>query len=90
MYTAKSIVINHPVCTFTYVKSFNIYELDYKRIHFVASAERFQRGSAHTRFWLAVILSRLVAGVVSRVVRTGKGLFKSIVPETHILTFFVI
>ncbi len=33
----------------------NIYESDYKHIHFIASAVRFQRGSAHTHFWLAVI-----------------------------------
>ncbi len=34
------------------LKRLNIYELDldYKRIHFVARAVRFQRESAHTRF----------------------------------------
>ncbi len=35
------------------LKRFNIYELDYKLIHFIASAERFRR--AHPRLWLAVI-----------------------------------
>ncbi len=32
------------------LKSFHISELNNKRIHFVASAERFQREPAHARF----------------------------------------
>ncbi len=30
------------------LKRFNIYELDYKLVHFVASAVRFQRARPHT------------------------------------------
>ncbi len=40
--------ISHSVCTFNNVKNIDIY--DYKRIHVVASAVRFQRGFAHTCF----------------------------------------
>ncbi len=44
--------ISHSVCTFNVKKCFfkYIYELDYKRIHFVASAVHFQREPAHTLF----------------------------------------
>ncbi len=35
---------------FMMLKRFNIYELDYKRIHFVVNAVRFQRKSAQARF----------------------------------------
>ncbi len=46
------------------LKRFNIYELNYKR--FVASAVRFQREPAHSRFWLAVVFDwfcRVASGV---------------------------
>ncbi len=36
------------------LKSFNIYELDYKHIHFIVSADSFQRESSptHASDWL--------------------------------------
>ncbi len=49
------------------LKSFNIYELDYKHIHFVAV--HFQR-EPDTRFWLAVIFDwfcRIASGVDTQI-----------------------
>ncbi len=51
------------------LKRFNIYELDYTLVHFIAHAD-FQREPAHIRIWLAVIfdwLGRVTFGVDTQI-----------------------
>ncbi len=52
------------------LKRFNTNELDHKCIYFIVSAVLFQRASAHTRFWLAVIFDwfcRVTFGVDTQI-----------------------
>ncbi len=59
--------IGYSVCTVNDV-NFNIYELDYKRIHFVASADTFQREReappTHDSDWLWYLIDAVTSRVV--------------------------